>query len=275
MDTATPTLQGLFESSLLPIVNLALVIVFGLISVRLVLRILKYMLLHTSMDKLMIKFILMVAKILLFVGLLLHCLSIIGVPLSGAVAALSAVTLAIGLAIQDIIAGVASGMMLVAIHPFKVGDFVEAGGKSGSVREVNLFHTVLDTPDNKRMMIPNKSIFAGEITNVSYNDTRRIDMIFTADYDDDRNHVMKVIKEVAVNHPLVLKTPEPMVRISETKDSDIAYLCRVWTKNSDYWTVKFDVQEQVLDAYDKYGISMPYPQVTLSYREPKEAKNEQ
>ena len=248
------------------IITVAVAAVFGAISVKCILKILKYSLLQTSLDKLLVKFVMTIFKIILYVALLLYCFKVAGVPLSGVVTALSAVTLAIGLAIQDIIAGVASGMMLVAIRPFKVGDYVEAAGQGGSVKEVNLFHTVLTTPDNKQLMIPNKSIFASDITNYSHNATRRLDLIFTADYDEDRKHVMKVIRETAEKHPLVLENPAVMVRISEVKDSEIAYLCRVWVNNSDYWTVKFDLQEQMLDAYDREGIEMAYPQVTVSYR---------
>ncbi|MBO5770769.1 MAG: mechanosensitive ion channel family protein [Spirochaetales bacterium] len=273
MSSIIESISTFMERSGFSIITLIFVAVFGLISVRCILKMLKHSLLQTSLDKLLIKFVMTIAKIFLYVLLLLYCFTIVGIPLTGAVTALSAITLAIGLAIQDIIAGVASGMMLVAIHPFKVGDFVEADGNSGSVKEVNLFHTVLTTSDNKQVMIPNKNIFSSEIVNYSYNDKRRLDIIFGADYDCNHHDVIKVIKETAEKHPLVLKDPAVMVRLSEFKDSEIAYLCRVWVMSSDYWTVKFDLQEQVLDAYAKNGLEMAYPQITLSYREKKEAED--
>lgn len=269
-------LNMFLEASGFSLLTLIVVIPCGLVSARCILKIIKHSLLRTSLDKLLIKFLLTIIKVIVYVGLLLYCCTIIGIPLTGVVTALSAVTLAIGLAIQDIIAGVASGMMLVSIHPFKVGDYVEAGGFGGSVKEVNLFHTVLTTPDNKQMMIPNKNIFAEEIVNYSHNDTRRLDLIFTADYDEDRENVKRVIEGVALSHPLVLKSPESMVRVNELNASDISYLCRVWVMNQDYWTVKFDLTELVLDALAKNNINIPFPQLTLSYREgnAKEARND-
>ena len=248
------------------------VVVFGTISVKCILKIVKYSLLQSSLDKLLVKFVMTIVRIVLYVALMLYALKVLGIPLSGAVTALSAITLAIGLAIQDIIAGVASGMMLVSIHPFKVGDYIEVGDFGGSVKEVNLFHTVLTTPDNKQMMIPNKSIFASEIVNYSHNDTRRLDLYFTADLRADREKVKQVIMDTAKANPMVFTDPAPIVRPTEKLANEMKFQCRVWVTTDNYWTLNFELYEQVLDALEKAGIEIPLPQISVSYRDNKEVK---
>lgn len=269
MNSFLDSIAMFFDRTGFSFISFLVVVVFGTISVKCILKIIKYSLLQSSLDKLLVKFVMTIARIILYVALMLYALKVLGVPLSGAVTALSAITLAIGLAIQDIIAGVASGMMLVSIHPFKVGDYIEVGDFGGSVKEVNLFHTVLTTPDNKQMMIPNKSIFASEIVNYSYNDTRRLDLNFTADLSADREKIKKIIYDTAVANPMVFSDPAPVVRATEKLTNEMNFLCRVWVTNDDYWTLKFDLFEEVLEALGNAGIEIPLPQISVSYRDGK------
>lgn len=255
-------------TSAFPILTVAAIVFLGIIIIKCIMSFIKTALLQSTLDKLLVKFLLIVIKVCLGIFLALYAISVAGFPLSGFVAALSALTLAIGLAIQDIIAGVASGMMVVTTHPFKIGDYVEIGDKSGSIKEVSLFHTVLTTPDNKVVRISNKSVFSNDIINYSANPTRRLDMLFGLDYNCDRKLAFKVLKDMADNHPLVLKDPSPIVQIKEYGDSEIIYLLRVWVNNGDYWTVNFDFNRQILDEYEKNKLDMSYPRVMITYEDP-------
>ena len=246
--------------------------VFGIMVIRNLLKIAKLLLVKSSIDNSLIHFCLTISKIVLVVMLAFYCLSAVGVSLTGFVAVLSALTLAIGLAIQDIIGGVANGLMLVSTKPFKVNDYVQIGSISGTVKEITLLHTVLFTIDNKRVMLPNKTVFSSDITNYSYNPSRRVDILFGVDYDSDVETVKKLITKVCVAHPLVIKDPAPFVRLSAQADSSLNFTCRVWCNSEDYWTVYFDLMEQVYDAFVKNNINVPFPQVTLSYRKGEEAK---
>ena len=267
MDTLSYNIEHFLKASF-PIITFVMVIIFGMIIIKCTLRFIKTALLQSNIDKLIVKFLLIIIKICLGVFLSLYALSVAGFPLSGFVAALSAVTLAIGLAIQDIIAGVASGMMVVTTHPFKIGDYVEIGDKSGSIKEVSLFHTIMTTPDNKVVMVSNKSVFSGDIVNYSTNPTRRLDLLFGLDYNCNRERAFSVLLEMCTSHPLVLKDPAPVVQIKEYGDSEIIYLLRMWVNSGDYWTVTFDLNRQVLDAYEKNNLDMSYPRVLVSYEDP-------
>lgn len=247
------------------ILTLVLIICFGIVIIKCVMRFIKNALLQSRIDKLLVKFFLIIIKIVLSVALMLFAFNEAGFPMTGFVSAISAITLAIGLAIQDIIAGVASGMMVVTTHPFKIGDYVEIGGIGGSIQEVSLFHTVLNTSDNKRILIPNKTVFGEEIINFSTNDTRRLDLIYGLDYGCDRKVAFDTLLSMAKKHPLVLKDPAPAVMIKEYGDSEIKFQLRVWVRNQDYWTVNFDMNKNILDAYEKNGLDMAFPHVVVQY----------
>lgn len=259
------TVRSFLMSSGFSIITLVSIVFFGVIIIKCTMRFIKTALLQSSIDKLIVKFFLIIIKICMSVVLLLFALAEAGFSLTGFVSAISAITLAIGLAIQDIIAGVASGMMVVTTHPFKIGDYVEIGGKGGSIQEVSLFHTIMNTPDNKRVLIPNKTVFAQDIVNFSTNDTRRLDMVYGISYDSDRKKAMDSILSFAKAHKLILKDPEPIVRIKSYDDSEIKILLRVWVRNADYWTVNFDLNREILDVYEANGLEMAYPHVVVSY----------
>ena len=257
-----------FIISSFSVVTFAVVLFCGSVIIKCFLRIIKTALLKSQLDKLLVKFLLIVIKICMGVCLCLYALSVAGFSLSGFVAALSAITLAIGLAIQDIIAGVASGMMVVSTHPFKVGDYVEVDGCGGSIQEVSLFHTILNTPDNKRILIPNKNVFNGKIVNYSSNPIRRLDLFFGLEYSSNREIAFKSLLKMASDHPLVLKDPAPAVMINEYQDSNVVYLLRVWVNTNDYWSVNYDLNKRVLDILDKNNLGMSYPRVVVSYDNP-------
>lgn len=202
-------------------------------------------------------------KVVLWLVAICALLGYLGVPMTSLVALLSVLGLAVSLAIQGTLSNLAGGIMLLTAHPFSAGDFVEAGGISGVVQEVGLVYTKLDTVDNKVVYIPNGEISAKTITNYSGNDKRRVDLKFTTSYDDPPEKVKECITRVVGEHPLTLPTPEPLIRVSGYGSSSIEYALRVWCATDDYWTVYFDLLEQVKAAFDKAGVEMTYDHLNV------------
>ena len=240
--------------------------VFGYLIVGNLIRQLKVALLASSMDNALVGFVLTFVRFALLLALLLLCLSTLGIPLSGVVGAISAATLAIGLAVKDILSSVANGIVLVLNCPFKEGDYVEIGSVSGSIKEVKLMHTVLTTPDNRQVMLPNSLVFSSSIVNYSANDTRRMDLSVSIDYSENPEKVKKILMDVVEKHPMVLEEPAPSCHFNYSKDSAITLNVRVWCKRVDYWTVNWDLNEQLTKKLIDKGVQIPFPQVTVSYR---------
>lgn len=240
--------------------------IFGYLIIGNLIRQLKVVLLASSMDNALVNFVLTFVRFALLLALLLLCLSSLGIPLTGIVSAISAATLAIGLAVKDILSSVANGIVLVVNCPFKEGDYVEIGSVAGSIKEVRLMHTVLTTPDNRQVMLPNSQVFASSIINYSVNDTRRMDLPVSIDYSENPEKVRKILLDVASKHPLVLQEPEPSCHFNYIKDSAISLNVRVWCKRADYWTVNWDLNEQLTKKLIEKGVQIPFPQLTVSYR---------
>ena len=245
----------------------AIIAFLGILIVRNILKLIEKGLLDSSLDRSLISFVVTLCRIVLYVGLLFVILGRLGIPLNGVVSALSAVTLAIGLAIQDIIGGVANGLMLVTSKLFKVDDYVDIGSVSGSVKEIKLLHTILVTPDNKTVTIPNKTVFTSAITNYSAMKQRRIDMVMGVDYDCDIEKAKKVMLDVALKNESILSSPSPMVKVKNLADSEVEILLRVWVNSEDYWNVTWYLNENVLKSLNDNNINVPFPQLTLSYRD--------
>jgi len=182
-----------------------------------------------------------------------------GVQTTSLVAALGAATLAIGLALQGTLSNLAAGVMIVFFRPYKLGDFVEAGGVMGTVQEISLFTTTMTTPDNKTIIAPNGQIWGGVITNFSTAETRRVDITYSIDYADDIDKAMNVIRAVYEADARVLKDPEFFVGVIAHGASSVDIVSRAWVKASDYWGVYFDAMKTVKEALDANGLSIPYP----------------
>jgi len=150
--------------------------------------------------------------------------------------------------------------MIIAFRPFKVGDFIEAGGVAGVVEGIQIFSTQMRTGDNKAIIVPNSNITGGNITNYSTKDTRRIDMVFGIGYNDDIKNAKDILSKLLEDDERILKDPAPLVAVSELADSSVNFVVRPWVKTDDYWEVKFDYTEAVKLAFDKEGVSIPYPQ---------------
>lgn len=182
-----------------------------------------------------------------------------GVETTSLIAVLGAAGLAIGLALQGTLSNLAAGVMLLIFRPFKVGNFVEVGGQSGTVYAVSLFTTQLDTGDNVRISIPNGSVWGSAITNFSFHDTRRIQLVFGISYDDNIDDAMQIIRDVVTADSRSLNTPEPVVAVTELGDNSVNIMVRVWCASGDYWQLNWDLLKTVKESFDAKGISIPFP----------------
>ena len=187
----------------------------------------------------------------------------LGVSVGPLVAALGAAGLAVALALQGTLSNFASGVMILLFRPFDEGDFVEIGGVSGSVKSLSLVSTELRTGDNKRVVVPNGTVWGETITNYSSTGTRRVDLVFGIGYGDDIGKAKKVLKKVVEDHDDVLDDPDPVIEVHELADSSVNFVCRPWVKSGDYWKVYWDLTREVKEKFDEAGISIPFPQMDV------------
>jgi small conductance mechanosensitive channel len=187
-------------------------------------------------------------------------LGVLEVQTASFVAVVGAAGLAIGLALQGSLANFAAGFLLIIFRPFKKGDYIEGGGTSGIVEEVQVFTTILKTPDHKRVIVPNGKLMGDNITNYSALETRRLDLIFGVSYGDDIKKVKAILQRVAGEDARILKDPAPLVVLSELADSSVNFILRVYVKSGDYWGVKFDTTEKVKMVFDAEDVTIPFPQ---------------
>lgn len=213
-----------------------------------------------QMDATLISFVGHLSYFLLLLFVVVAALTKAGVDMSPAVMALGAAGLAIALAWQGSLSNFASGVLMVVFKPIKVGDFVDISGTAGTVKEIQILNTVIDTPSNVRIVVPNALITGGKVENYSSNPTRRIDLTVGVSYEDDLCKAKKVILDVLANDSRILKDPAPTVAVSNLGESSVDIVVRPWVKTPDYWAVYFDTVERVKVALDENGITIPFPQ---------------
>lgn len=192
-------------------------------------------------------------------AVLIAVLQVFGVQATSFVAVLGALTLAIGLSMQGALGNIASGVMIMLFRPYKLGDYIEAAGVAGTVKDINLFQTVLATPDNVKVLVPNSQAIDGVIENYSGYTTRRADVTFGIDYDDDMDKAIAIIRQVIDSDSRILRDPEPFVKVVNLGDSSVDIASRSWVNAADFWDVKFHLTKAVKEAFDREGISIPYP----------------
>ena len=234
-------------------------LIIGLLLIKVLInatkRILKKRQIDSTLQKFLTNLFSWILKILLFITVIAK----LGVETASFAAILAAVGLAVGLALQGSLANFAGGVLIMIFKPIKMGDFIEAQGASGTIKEISIFTTKLNTVDNKEIIIPNGALSNGNITNYSTEDTRRVDFTFGVGYDSDIKKTKEVLFNVLNAHPLILKEPVTAVNLSELANSSLNFFTRGWVKKEDYWTVKFDILEQTKEALDTAGIEIPYP----------------
>ena len=240
-----------------------ILLVICLVVVKILMRIVTRFLEKSKLERSLHTFIRTAVKVVLLFLTVLMVAKTLGIDVTSLIALLSVFGLAVSLAVQNSMSNVAGGIQLLSSKPFVVGDFVEAGGVSGTVVDVGIFYTKIRTGDNKMIQVPNSQIANEKIINYTSEEERRVDWKFTASYDAPVEAVKKAVEDVLSSHPLVQVTPAPFVRVSNYGDSAIEYTVRAWCANGDYWTVYFDVMEQVKVAFDKNGIEMTYPHINV------------
>jgi small conductance mechanosensitive channel len=260
MEKYISQLKGVFTEYTPKIFMAFAVLLIGLLIIKVIVTTTKKVLTKGAVDITLQKFLVnllnWVLKILLFITVIAK----LGVETTSFAAILAAAGLAVGLALQGSLANFAGGILIIIFKPIKIGDFIEAQGASGTVKEIEIFTTKLNTPDNKEIIIPNGALSNGNIINYSTEDKRRVDFTFGVGYGSDIKKTKEVIFGIMNSHPLILKEPAAAaVNVSELADSSINFFTRGWVKKEDYWTVKFDVLEQTKEALDAAGIDIPYP----------------
>jgi len=198
-------------------------------------------------------------KSLLFISVV----SMVGIEMTSFVAILGAAGLAVGLALQGSLSNFAGGVMILIFKPFKIGDYIEGGGHAGTVNEIQIFHTILKTPDNVTIIIPNGNLSNSSITNYSTEEKRRVDNVFGIAYGDNVDQAYTVLQKMFEEDSRVLKDPEPFMAVTELADSSVNITTRVWVNAADYWGVKFDCQKKVYEEFEKAGLGIPFPQMDV------------
>lgn len=213
-----------------------------------------------EVDKTLETFICNLVRSALLVVVVIAAIGALGVETTSFIAIFGAAGLAVGLALQGSLSNFASGVLIVLFRPYRVGDFIEAAGISGSVEQVQILTTILKTGDNKQIIVPNSQIMDSIITNYSANPTRRVDMVIGVSYDDDLDKVRKTLQELIAAEERILPEPAATIAVSALADSSVNFVVRPWVNSADYWGVMFDLTEAIKKRFDKDGISFPFPQ---------------
>jgi small conductance mechanosensitive channel len=227
---------------------------------RLVSRLVEKLLVKSNVEPTLASFFRKLCFFLILAFVIIAAIDKIGIQTTSLVAVIGAAGLAIGFALQGSLSNFAAGVMILIFKPFKVGDFVEVAGTLGGVEDVGIFNTILNHPDNRRIIVPNSQITADKITNFTAIDKRRVDMVFGISYDDDIRKAKDILTALVGSDPRVLKDPAPLVAVSELGDSSVNLVVRPWTKPADYWGVYFDTLEKGKTELEKAGLSIPFPQ---------------
>lgn len=237
-----------------------LVLIIGMFVAKLIKKGVVKLMERSKVDHTLISFVSSLLYVALQAFVIIAALEKLNVKTASFIAVLGAAGLAVGLALQGSLANFASGVLMIIFKPFKVNDFIEAGGALGSVREISIFTTVIDTMDNKKVIVPNAKVMGDNITNYSANNTRRVDLAAGISYADDIDKARAAIEAVLKEVPGILDTPAPDILVSEMADSSVNFAVRPWCAPADYWGVYFGVTEGIKKKFDAEGICIPFPQ---------------
>jgi small conductance mechanosensitive channel len=247
-----------------------LILFFGRLIAKLITKIVERIMERSKIDHTIVKFVGNLTYIGLMAFVIIAALGQLGIQTASFIAVIGAAGLAIGLALQGSLANFAAGFLMIIFRPFKVGDFIEGGGVAGTVEEISIFTTILKSPDNKTVIIPNAKLTEGNIVNWTVKGTRRVDLVMGIGYGDDIDKARQVIKDVLSKEERILKSPETLVAVSALADSSVNFVVRPWVKSGDYWDVYFALTENIKKAFDANDISIPFPQRDVHLYEHKE-----
>ena len=240
-----------------------LVFIVGRLVISLLNRLVRKILLRRNIDPSVKTFVGSLVNVLLIVLLAVSIVAILGIETTSFAALLASAGVAVGMALSGNLSNFAGGLIILLFKPFKVGDYIEGQGESGTVREIQIFHTILTTPDNKVVYIPNGALSGGAITNYSREPLRRVDWTFGVDYGEDYQKVKGVITSIIARDTRILQEPAPFIALHALADSSVNVVVRVWVASADYWDVYFDINQAVYETFNREGIDFPFPQLTV------------
>jgi small conductance mechanosensitive channel len=223
-------------------------------------RILEKFLRRARLDETLSKFLCRIAHSIILIVVVMAALERLGFNTTSFAAILAATGLAVGMALQGSLSNFAAGVMIILFRPFKVGDFVHAGGEKGIIEEIHIFNTHMRTPDNVEVIIPNGAVTGSSILNYSSKPTRRIDLVVGCGYSDDLRAVKRFLEDLVTDDPRILTDPEPVVAVDELADNSVNFVVRPWVPSVDYWPVRWDLIEKLKIGFDDRGFSIPFPQ---------------
>ena len=247
----------------LKIIAAILIFVIGKWAITKITKVTKALMIKANIDETLVEFAESLIYFALLMMVVLASLNALGINTTSFLAVFGAAGLAIGLALQGSLANVGAAVLIIIFRPFKVGDFVEAGGATGTVEDVNLFSTIIAPLDNRTVIVPNAAIVGGNIINYSMKEQRRVDHVFGIGYGDDLKLAKETLMEIMEADERVLQDPAPFVAVSELGDSSVNFVFRAWVKTDDYWDVYFDMLEKVKLTFDEKEISIPFPQMDV------------
>lgn len=260
------SIKTFFTSNVWNIVGFFAALIIGIIVVKLLLNMTKRIMGKTKVEKIAQSFIYVVIKFVLYLALVLILLSILGVSMTGVVTAISALLLAVGMALQNNIANVANGIIIVSSHMFKKGDYIIVNGVEGSIEQINFLFTTIVTTDNKKITLPNSTIVNNAVINAGANKTRRIDFTFGVAYESDVELVKKIVIDVMMSDGRVLLDPPPFCRLKTLNSSSLDFFANCWVDKEDYWDVYYYIIENVYNEFKRNNISIPYNQLEVRER---------
>jgi len=255
--------QDLIISYALNIIFAVFTLVIGMMVARFIAGTLHKILSKRRFDSTIVDFVTRMVRYIIVAFVIIASLNKLGVETTSFVAIIGAAGLAVGLALQGSLSNFASGILIIALRPFKAGEYIEAAGTAGVVESVQIFSTTLTSPDNKFVVVPNSAILGGNIINYSRKPTRRIDLIIGVSYNADLAQTKAVLESVLNNTKGILPTPEPTIAVAELADSSVNLVVRPWVNGPDYWPIRFELMESIKNALDEAGIEIPYPQMDV------------
>lgn len=242
-----------------------LVLLIGKMIARKIATIISSLMKKNNVDVTLIGFLESIIYYTLLIIVIIAAAGQLGINTTSFLTIVGAAGLAVGLALKDTLSNFASGVMLILFAPFRVGDVVNAAGVVGKVAKITVFNTIINTPDNQRVIVPNGSVTSGVITNVTANPTRRVDLVMGIGYEDDIQKAKALLEKIVKEDPRVLTDPAPTIAVSELADSSVNFVVRPWVKTEDYWNAYFAITEKVKITFDQEGISIPYPQTDVHF----------
>lgn len=247
----------------LKIIAAILIFIIGKIAVKKTTALSRALMFKAKIDNTFVEFLESIIYFVLLIVVILASLNALGINTTSFLAIFAAAGLAIGLALKDSLSNIGAAVLIIIFHPFKIGDTITAAGITGTVKDINLFSTIIEPVDKSIVVVPNSSLIKGNITNYSQRTQRRVEHVFGIGYGDDLKLAKETLMQIIQSDERILTEPAPLVAVSELGDSSVNFVFRAWVNTADYWDVHFDMLEKVKLTFDEKGISIPYPQIDI------------